>query len=365
MLKVSNQYFTLSLAILSAITLIFSPFISYGEEDKVYNPRRTIGDPNLARLQQGRTELTALEKEEIKKYNHTALEIMTYVHDNKHSGADNDEFHRCYNMGPLGIRAADIYIRSKYNYKNYRDLLTYNGIKPGDLIYKRMSIITDPVSMRGDGTLSLYYLKSFENDKDMTQWSHTKILRKLSRVNPPDRETTGGMITTRDDDEGRYPWEENHKIIGEDQVKGKDCFVIESIHKKPTYYLSKRVIWIEKENYLDLHEEQFDRKGILFKIFDKDWYVENGYWVPEITNVVDLSFKRRTIHHNTRAWLVNQGLRDIDFSVTMLFKGKPWRDPKDKYKELRPLRDFSVIPPEPTVKEDFWKRMGIKVVVHK
>jgi hypothetical protein len=48
------------------------------------NPKIVVGDPMKARLQQGRKELTSLEKEEIARYGYTGLEIMTYVYANKH-----------------------------------------------------------------------------------------------------------------------------------------------------------------------------------------------------------------------------------------------------------------------------------------
>lgn len=42
------------------------------------NPREVLKDPMIARLQQGRKELTPREREEIEKYGYTGLEIMTY-----------------------------------------------------------------------------------------------------------------------------------------------------------------------------------------------------------------------------------------------------------------------------------------------
>jgi outer membrane lipoprotein-sorting protein len=61
----------------------------------------------------------------------------------------------------------------------------------------------------------------------------------------------------------------NHKLLRQEKVDGRDCYVVESTPKRPevadnTGY-SKRVNWIDKESYVALRGEIFDQNGELLK----------------------------------------------------------------------------------------------------
>jgi hypothetical protein len=333
------------------------------EADRWINPRDFVGDPSLVQLQMGKKELTGIEKEEIKRYGYTGLEVMTYVDMVKYLlWANCDELHSCVNASRWGgITVSDIWGRRKFYIKNYVDRLNHNGIRPGDIEYKEIYTIVSPPSSRGTGILGFFYLNSDSQFKEKAEWRYSVGLRKVSRLNPLHRQDNfGSMITTRDDDESRDPWEENHRIIGDDQLKGYDCLVIESIHKDPKYYLSKRVIWVERNNFLEIHEEQFDRKGQLYKLFYKDWYqVEpGGFWAPKLTYIIKLPQKRLTIHRIV--WEFN---RHTDSEFTLGALATPATGGEDKFSHFPRVRDYSDLPPEPTVRWEFWKRMGIAIKV--
>ena len=333
------------------------------EADRWINPRDLVGDPGLVRLQMGKKELTNIEKEEIKRYGYTGLEVMTYVDMVKYQlWANCDEIHSCINASRWGgITVGDIVGRRKFYIKNYLDRLTHNGIKPGDIEYKELYITVAPPETRGSAFMGIFYLNSDNRYKEKAEWRYSVGLRKVSRLNPtPRQDNVGSMITTRGDDESRDPWEENHRIIGEDKLKGYDCLVIESIHKDPKYYLSKRVNWVERNNFLDIHEEQFDRKGEIFKLFDKDWYQvgPGGFWAPKLTYIIKLPQKRRTLHR-TR-WEFNRH-KDSEFTLGAL--ATPAVGGDEKFSHFPRVRDYSDFPQEPAVRSEFWKKMGITIKV--
>jgi hypothetical protein len=239
--------------------------------------------------------------------------------------------------------------------------LTHNSIKPGNIEYKESFIALSPPEKRGNSFTGIFYLNSDSQYKEKAQWRYSVGLRKVSRVNPGHRQdNVGSDVTTRDDDESRDPWEENHRIIGEDHLMGFDCVVIESIHKDPKYYLSKRVIWVERNNFLEIHEEQFDREGELYKLFDKEWYqVEpGGFWAPKLTDIIKLPQKRRTYRRN--AWEFNRH-KDTEFSLGSL--ANPVVEGEEKFSHFPKIRNYSDFSPEPTVRWEFWKRMGIAIKV--
>lgn len=328
------------------------------------NPKDVIGDPNLARLQQGRKELTEEEKADIKKYGYTGLELMTYVHVNQKPGTqDYDLFYRHASVDGTGIVKVTVLNRRwKYYYKDYRALLTYDGIKPGDIIHKRPGYIIEPNKDRGTTFLNIGYLRSKDNYREETADMRAITLKRIrSSVGPDKQDTFHGTETTVDDWVARQPWEENHRILGEDTFDGKPCFVVESkMWFLPHYYLSRRVTWVEKENFLDLHEEQFDTRGKPFKILEKTWerHKPTSYWVRKRWNVINYANNGRSLE-DTFGWLIDQGLDEKFFSQRMMENENPWRSmPNDAPPPIAKASDF---PPPPNVKADFWKRVGQKI----
>lgn len=330
------------------------------------NPKDLIGDPNLVQLQQGRKELTLEEKEDIKKYGFTGLEIMTYMDINRDHGQDYDVIGRITSMNSFGIiTVSDELLRYKYCPRDYKARLTLDGVKPGDKEYMRIGYNLSPSRSKGNVFQSNGYLKSKELYKENVSWGKMAALRKVRRGTTPNREDKGwGTDTTRDDRGAKEPWEENHKILGEDTLRGMDCFVMESkMWFVKNYYLSKRVTWIEKKNFIDIHEEQFDRKGRLFKIMDKEWVQIKpwNYWVINTWYTVDLSIRSKTLEQNYE-WIFDQGLTEKDFSKKVMMNDNPWREPKNPLPLIEKVSDF---PPDPHARWEFWEKLGIKPEVYK
>jgi hypothetical protein len=145
------------------------------------NPKEVIGDPKLARLQQGRKELTEEEKADVKKYGYTGLELMTYVHANQFPGAqDYDLFYRRASVDGTGIVKVTILNRRwKYYYKDYRSLLTYDGIKPGDIVLKRPGFVMEPSKERGTTFHNVGYLRSKDNYREETTNMRPITLKRI------------------------------------------------------------------------------------------------------------------------------------------------------------------------------------------
>jgi hypothetical protein len=312
------------------------------------------------RLQQGKKELTAQEKGEIQKYGFTGLELMTYLYANKALPPDSDVIHRCINYNGVAVVSSEWLFRRMYNYKNILDKITYQSVKPGEIEYKMLGYVADPPATRGMAILQVYYARTEKSQKNREQWTYLPKLKRVRKDVPEDRQAEyGSMIVSADDDELREPWEEEHKILGEDSVGGRPVLVVESRHRlNPNYYLSKRVVWVEKTNFVDLHEEQFNRQGKLFKIFDIDWMqIKPGnYWVARETNLVKFPSGERTVHQ-TPSWIIGQGLSEKDFSARVLENERPWR--KLDY-HFTPVHTLNDLPPPPKVRTGFWNRLGTK-----
>lgn len=314
----------------------------------------------IARLQQGRKELTPRERKEIEKYGYTGLEIMTYVDDNADPGQDFDVFQRLIFADAGGhLRIAEMLLRQKHYYRDNLAILTQDGIKPGEVEHKRFAIFLYPEDDAGNAALGYRYMRSEKVYRGREAWIWSNKLRRIRRFTTLAREDQWmGSDITYEDLMDREPWEEDHTIIGEDPVKDHECLVIESRNRvNPEYYLSKRVTWVEKTSFLDVHEEQFDKRGKLFKIIDKDWQQIKpwNYWVGWQWNVIVLGSKHRTLYQSYD-WIFDQDFKNDQFSRDALGREKVWREAKSPPR----INDVSKLLPEPKIRWEFWNKIGIK-----
>ena len=75
------------------------------------------------------------------------------------------------------------------------------------------------------------------------------------------------------------------KINGEEQVDGRNTWIIELTAKVQDIAYAKRIIWIDEERYVPLKEELFAKSGQLLKRMElKDVKKIEGRWFP--TNIV-------------------------------------------------------------------------------
>lgn len=335
-------------------------FLTPAGADSWVNPKQVIQDPAIARLQQGRKELTPREKEEIAKYGFTGLEIMTYLEGNKYPGHDWDCYYRWMMIEAGGhIRVNEMLLRKMLTYPDHRALVARQGIRPGDLRILSLSVFIYPPAQKDNVSGSLTYLTDQGSYKAKEIYTWISQLRRIKRSAAPGvgDPIFGGEVTEEDNTE-RQPWHEEHRILGEDNFRGHDCLVVESVNRlHQDYYLSKRVTWVEKHQFIDLHEEQFDRQGKLWKVFDLEWqqFSPWNYWARTLWNVLDLSSKHRTVWQ-IFDYLFDQGLKKENFSRQALASTLSWR----KARVPPQPQGASDLPPEPRVREEFWSRLGLK-----
>ncbi len=92
-----------SAALPSLASLLVLTLFGFAQAGQWVNPKVALGDPAIARLHHGKTELTREEKEDIARYGYTGLELMTYVECNREPGQDSDRFDRFIQVGVHGM----------------------------------------------------------------------------------------------------------------------------------------------------------------------------------------------------------------------------------------------------------------------
>jgi len=105
-------------------------------------------------------------------------------------------------------------------------------------------------------------------DRDDDRWLFIPSINLVKRIAANDKYASFvGSDFTYEDVSGRKPDEDNHTLLKEEKLSGKDCFVIESIPKGSSEY-TKRISWIDEANFLPLKEEFYDKQNELYRQFE-------------------------------------------------------------------------------------------------
>jgi outer membrane lipoprotein-sorting protein len=116
---------------------------------------------------------------------------------------------------------------------------------------------------------------------------------------------------------------DNHKIVREDKVNGKDCYVIESTPKDSGYQYSKMVQYIDKSNFVNYKVELYDKKGVQVKLLEILELKEiQGRLTPMVTKMSTLSEKTSTAI-NIEAIKYDDEIPEGVFTPDFLATGRP------------------------------------------
>ena len=136
---------------------------------------------------------------------------------------------------------------------------------------RRLVNFLSPSDIRGTKTLLIEHSNA---EDDM--WIYLPAMKKVRRlVASNKKDSFVGTDFSYGDVIGYKVEEWNHKLVREENVAGRDCYVIESTPKSPqvaanTGY-SRRIGWIDKGSFVALRAEIYDLNGqLLKKLTDED-----------------------------------------------------------------------------------------------
>ncbi len=105
-----------------------------------------------------------------------------------------------------------------------------------------------------------------EDGKEDDQWIYLPALKKTKRISSDSKsDYFMGSDFTYDDLGDRKPTQDTHKILRDEVVDGKDCYVVESTPKDEDYMYSKTITWIIKDKWVGVKKEFYDEDGDLLK----------------------------------------------------------------------------------------------------
>ncbi len=184
---------------------------------------------------------------------------------------------------------------------------------------KSHNIFNTPRDVKGTAFLSFTHATTADD-----QWIYLPALKRIKRISSSNKsgpfmgsEFAYEDISSQEVEKYTYKW------LRDEALEGKDVFVIE---RYPEYKYSgykRTIVWLDKEIYMPLRIEFYDRKNALLKTLtfhDYKQYIDQ-YWRPDRQEMVNHLTKKDT----TLLWSNYQfksGLTDRDFDKNTLKRAR-------------------------------------------
>lgn len=107
-------------------------------------------------------------------------------------------------------------------------------------------------------------------DTDDERWMYIPAVDLVKKIAAKDKRSSFiGSDFTYEDISGRDVESDTHKLLKEETMKDRDCYVVESLPKEDVEY-TKRISWIDKKTFLPIKEEYYDVQNELYRVFHGD-----------------------------------------------------------------------------------------------
>ena len=155
--------------------------------------------------------------------------------------------------------------------------------------------------------------------RDADRWMFIPAINMVKRIAARDKHSSFvGSDFSYEDVSGRDLGDDTHVLEREEKLGNRDCYVVKSTPKGADADFGYKLTWVDKANFLPLKEEQYDKKGALYKVFTAD-EVANIQGIP---TVVKRTMKNVQTGHRTEVTYLktgyNLGIEDSLFSERFL-----------------------------------------------
>jgi outer membrane lipoprotein-sorting protein len=155
-------------------------------------------------------------------------------------------------------------------------------------------------------------------ERDDDRWIFIPALEQVRRIAARDKRSSFvGSDFTYEDMSGREPGDEKNRLVGEEVLGQRPCFVIEGTPTAAAEHARRRA-WIDKEHFLPLKEEFLDGAGKVLRTFTADEVTRQG----GIWTITKATMRNARTRHRTevvqRDVSYNLGLDDSAFSEVAL-----------------------------------------------
>jgi len=215
-----------------------------------------------------------------------------------------------------GDNSADMLmvLRNKQGQESVREIVskTLEQLDDGD---KSLTVFNKPRDVKGTAFLSFSH--AIGNDE---QWLYLPALKRVKRISSSNKSGPFMGSEFSFEDLSSFEIEKyTYKYLGDEELNGLENYKVEQVPVAENSGYTKRVVWLDKEEYRIQKIEFYDRKNSLLKtlMFKEYQKYLDQYWRA--------SKSEMTNHQNGKSTLLewnnykfNVGLKDKDFTRNSL-----------------------------------------------
>lgn len=232
---------------------------------------------------------------------------------------------KSYNTSKVSDSVSDSIFRliNAAGQERMRETTGETKLIPGTQDNMRVVTFKSPSDVKGIKNLLIEH-----SNKDDDMWIYLPAMKKVRRLQASNkRDSFVGTDFSYGDVIGHRPEDWQHKLIKEEKVDNKDCYVLESIPKNnevaESSGYSKRVAWIEKESFVALKVEMYDLSNQLLKKLSSQKIEKidekNNKWQPMILSAENVQTNHKTVLE-FKNFKANVGVSDDKFTTRFLEK---------------------------------------------
>jgi outer membrane lipoprotein-sorting protein len=184
---------------------------------------------------------------------------------------------------------------------------------------KSLLVFDNPRDVKGTAFLS--YTHALKPDD---QWLYLPALKRVKRIASANKsgpfvgsEFAYEDLTSQEVEKYAYKW------LRDEQLAGRDAFVIERFPQYKNSGYTRQIVWMDKEMYQPLKVDYYDRKNAKLKtldFIDYKQYLEH-YWRPDRMAMMNHQTGKSTIL-NWKNYRHKNGMTDRDFDRNTLKRAR-------------------------------------------
>jgi len=184
---------------------------------------------------------------------------------------------------------------------------------------KTVMFFLKPADVRGTAFLSWDYDDPAREDD---RWLYLPAMKKERRISGrSNNDSFMGSDFTYDDMGDRSVNEDEHRLLREEELDGKRCWVVESLSRNPEETCRRRILWIAQDWLLALRIDYFDKDGLYRRYQGSDIRTVDGYVTVFRREMTNLTTGHRTVLAMDDVRF-DQGIDDEVFTVSSLQRGR-------------------------------------------
>lgn len=184
---------------------------------------------------------------------------------------------------------------------------------------KSLSIFDTPKDVKGTAFLSFTHAITQDD-----QWLYLPALKRVKRISSANKsgpfmgsEFAFEDLSSQEVEKYTYKW------LRDEELDGKQTFVVERYPEYKHSGYTRTVVWMDKEIYMPLKVEFYDRKDALLKTLTFKDYKQytDKFWRPDSQEMINHQSKKSTllIWNN---YQFTTGLTDRDFDKNSLKRAR-------------------------------------------